>query len=149
MVERIELVLLVSAAGLGAFYLLRALHVRRVGQATDLTGRPSVLYFYGANCAVCPTQGRYLDQVAADWDGRVRIVAIDAENEPETARRYAVLSLPTTILLDGRGQARQVNYGLVGAAKLNRQIAAVMEAPGSPALAGSGSQMPSQSTAVH
>ena len=63
-----------------------------------------------------------VDQIAAQWGGRLRVDAIDAEGNPETAARYSVFYLPTTILVDNDGRVRQVNYGFADANKLDRQI---------------------------
>jgi hypothetical protein len=60
--------------------------------------------------------------LAAQWEGRLRIEHIDAEREPGMAARFSVFTLPTTILIDGDGHVRQVNYGLADARKLGRQL---------------------------
>ncbi len=131
MIERAALLLLFAAAGVAAYYLLRTAHMRRMtaafqvgpaGEPAAAGGVPTLLYFRADSCAVCPTQSRYLDQVAESWGGRVAIQRIDAERETELASRYAVFSLPTTILVDAAGQVRQVNYGLTDAGKLSRQL---------------------------
>lgn len=129
MIERIAIVLLLSVASVAAFYALRAAHVwrMRTGGARIGAAAPTLLYFRGDHCAVCPTQERAINQAAAEWDGRVRIEHIDAENDPDTAARYSVFTLPTTIWLDRQGQARQVNYGLADAHKLARQAAEYAE----------------------
>ena len=120
MLERLTLVLVLAAAGVAAYALLRQLHMRRI-QSTA-AGRPALLYFRSDTCAVCPAQGRYVDDLAAQWSD-VTIERIDATRDPETAARYRVFSLPTTVLVDGRGQVRHVNYGLTDAHKLGRQLA--------------------------
>ena len=38
-----------------------------------------------------------------------------------------MFSLPTTVLVDGRGQVRHVNYGLTDAHKLGRQLAQLVD----------------------
>ena len=88
--------------------------------------KPTLLYFRSDSCAVCPTQGRYVDQLAAQW-ADLTIERIDAERDPDTAARYRVFSLPTTVLIDGRGQVRHVNYGLTDVHKLGRQLARLQE----------------------
>ena len=120
MLERLALVLVLAAAGVTVYALLRQLHLRRM-PAVAAAG-PTLLYFRGDSCAVCPTQGRYVDQLAAQW-ADLTIERIDAERDPDTAARYRVFSLPTTVLIDGRGQVRHVNYGLTDAHKLGRQLA--------------------------
>jgi len=126
MLERLALVLVLTATTFGAYYLFRQLHMRRM-QPAAAAGRPTLLYFRADHCAVCPTQGRFIDQLATQWDGRVAIERIDAERDPETAARYRVLTLPTTVLVDADGRVRHVNYGLTDAQKLGRQLAAILE----------------------
>jgi thioredoxin-like negative regulator of GroEL len=125
MVERLFVVLLLSVVAVGVFQGARLAHLRRIRRSAGGNGRelPTLLYFHSDNCAACPTQGRMLDQLLTTWNGRLAIEYIDAERKPEEANRYAVFSLPTTILIDTTGQVRQVNYGLTNAAKLERQLA--------------------------
>ena len=118
MLERLALVLVLAAAGVAAYALLRQLHLRRM--PTVATVKPTLLYFRADHCAACPTQSRYVDQLAAQWDGHIE--RIDAERDPATAARYRVFTLPTTVLIDGGGQVRHVNYGLTDAHKLGRQV---------------------------
>ena len=124
MLERLALVLVLAAAGVAAYALLRQLHLRQMPAVAAV--EPTLLYFRSDSCAVCPTQGRYVDQLAAQW-ADLTIERIDAERDPETAARYRVFSLPTTVLIDGRGQVRHVNYGLTDAHKLGRQLAQLQE----------------------
>ncbi len=123
MLDRLALVLVLAAAGVAAYALFRQLHMRRM-QPAAAAGRPTLLYFRSDSCAVCPTQGRYVDQLAAQW-AELTIERIDAERDPDTAARYRVFSLPTTVLIDGRGQVQHVNYGLTDAHKLGRQLASL------------------------
>lgn len=123
MIERIMLVMLLTVVAVGGYYALRTLHIRRMRpEVVDTEGQPALLYFRGESCAVCPTQSRVVDQLAEQWHDRLRIERIDAEREPERTAQYRVFSLPTTILVDGHGQVRHVNYGLADAHKLARQI---------------------------
>ncbi|MFO7661382.1 MAG: thioredoxin family protein [Chloroflexota bacterium] len=126
MIERIVIVALLTVAFVAAYYAIRALHLRRINLDPKHTSTlPTLLYFRADTCAVCPTQGRIIEQLVAQWDGRVCVETVDAEREPEVAARYWVFSLPTTIWLDGDGQVQNINYGLADARKLNRQLTAV------------------------
>jgi thiol-disulfide isomerase/thioredoxin len=128
-IERLAILLAVSLAAAGAYYALRALHTSRIRPRLPEGGLPALLYFRSDMCAACPTQGRAIDQLSAQWDGQLRVERIDAEREPETAARYGVFTLPTTIWLDGRGHVRQINYGLTRADKLGQQAATLIERP--------------------
>jgi thioredoxin 1 len=125
MVERLTLILALSVAAMGAYYLFRQLHVRRMATA-PAAGRPTLLYFRADHCATCPTQARFVDHLAAQWGEGLRVERVDAERDPATAARYRVFTLPTTILIDGEGHVRQVNYGLADAQKLDRQVTALV-----------------------
>lgn len=125
MIERVALLLILSLAAMIACYLLRAIHMRRIrafAPHPTAADTPALLYFRADSCAVCPAQGRIIDQLGAHWHGHVRMEIIDAEREPETAACYHVFTLPTTILHDADGRVRQVNYGLTDERKLNRQL---------------------------
>jgi len=125
MIERVILLLALSLAAAAAYYLLRAIHVRRMRPTTPYpaaVSTPALLYFRADSCAVCPAQGRIIDQLGAHWHDRVRVETIDAQHEPEMAALYRVFTLPTTILRDSDGRVRQVNYGLTDERKLSRQL---------------------------
>ena len=126
MIERLALLLALGLAAAGAYHLLRQLHVRRM-VAAPAAGRPALLYFHADHCPACPAQGRYVDQTAAQWGERLLVQRIDAAADPETAARYRVFTLPTTVLVDGGGQVCAVNYGLTDAHKLGRQVAGMVE----------------------
>lgn len=129
MLERILLVIALSAALAAGFYVLRYWHVRRMPPVHAGVTSPTLLYFRGDHCAICPTQERIIDQLRAAWEGDLPVERIDAERDPETAARYNVFSLPTTIWLDGEGHVRKVNYGLADAAKLGRQASELVTRP--------------------
>ncbi len=126
MIERVALVALLAGAAVAAYYLFRMIHMRRMQPAAP-TGIPTLLYFRSDTCAVCPTQGRFVDEVAATWNGRLRVQTIDAALETELTSQFQVFTLPTTILLDEQGHVSAVNYGLTDSGKLTRQLHGVAE----------------------
>jgi hypothetical protein len=50
------------------------------------------------------------------------VIEIDATARPDLAKTWGVMSVPTTFLLDARGQARYVNNGVTRAEKLMEQL---------------------------
>ncbi|HYY54020.1 MAG TPA: thioredoxin family protein [Candidatus Dormibacteraeota bacterium] len=86
------------------------------------TGRLTILYFHGDRCSDCVVQERELDVILT---ARPEI-AIRADHAPSAlSRRFGVLTVPTTVVLDGAGRARAVNYGLTARDVLERQLGEV------------------------
>jgi thioredoxin-like negative regulator of GroEL len=86
-------------------------------------GEPAILFFSGATCTVCHTAQRpALERLAPELDGRVTVREVDVAEEPALARRFKVMSLPTTVVLDGEGRARAVNAGFASAQVLRGQL---------------------------
>ncbi len=84
---------------------------------------PSVLYFTGEACTICHTAQRpALRALAASIDPGIEIREIDIAVDPELARRYRVMSLPTTIVLDAEGQVTEINVGFATGEILRRQL---------------------------
>lgn len=63
--------------------------------ASDL---PILVEFTAAWCPPCRMVAPVLAQVAAEQEGRLRIVSIDVDHNPESQAAYGVLSMPTMIL---------------------------------------------------
>jgi thioredoxin 1 len=73
--------------------------------ASDL---PVLVEFTAAWCAPCRMIAPVLDQIAGDEAGRLSIVSLDVDANPETTRRYAVMSMPTLALFVGGAVVSQV-----------------------------------------
>lgn len=125
--ERLLIILILGLVGTGAFTAVKHVHVQRLNRRRPdqaATGQPTLLYFRSETCAVCPTQARYLEQVMGDeaGNGRVTLHTINVDREPDRAKQYGVMTLPTTMLLDSAGQVREINYGLTPPHKLRQQL---------------------------
>jgi thiol-disulfide isomerase/thioredoxin len=84
---------------------------------------PVLVYFTTPGCAPCKTvQKPAIEQVKNMLANGLEVVEIDAAEQPEVARRWGVVSVPTTFVLDAHGQARYVNNGVARAEKLFKQL---------------------------
>lgn len=72
--------------------------------------RPVVVDFGAPRCPPCDAAAAVLEGLAADWGDAVSLVRMDIEQNPDTAFRFAVLSVPTAILFEG-GEARSTVVG--------------------------------------
>ena len=88
-----------------------------------LPNKPVIVYFTTPDCVPCKTVQRpAINQVSKLLGERLQVVEVDATERPDLAKTWGVLSVPTTFLLDARGQARYVNNGVTRAEKLMEQI---------------------------
>jgi hypothetical protein len=125
MIERLIITLLLVAAGSGAYLALARRHSQSVSRLAP-PGGPALLYFRGDHCAACSAQGRYLEQLMAQWPGRITLEIINAEADVERAAGHSVFTLPTTMVVDRSGAVRHINYGLADAGKLGRQLESLL-----------------------
>jgi thiol-disulfide isomerase/thioredoxin len=78
---------------------------------------PTIVHFSAPWCGPCDRVRRVVDQVCEDMDD-VAHLEIDLDANPATARRFSVLSLPTTLIFDVDGRQRYRASGVPKAADL-------------------------------
>jgi thiol-disulfide isomerase/thioredoxin len=82
---------------------------------------PTVVHFSAPWCGPCDRVRRVVDQVCDDL-GDVAHVEIDLDTNPVAARRFSVLSLPTTLIFDADGRQRYRASGVPKAADLRSAL---------------------------
>ena len=89
-----------------------------------------ILAFSSDDCAQCHRlQTPALRRVLEARGDAVTVVDVDAPSAPDLTKRYNVLTVPTTVVLDATGRARAVNYGFAHVQKLLDQVDAILSAP--------------------
>jgi thiol-disulfide isomerase/thioredoxin len=118
----------IIVVGMGVYWLVtQHLLTRARNNVFSLFSRfpnkPVLVYFTTPTCAPCKTiQRPAIDQIARLLGEKLHVVEIDATERPDLAKTWGVMSVPTTFLLDSRGEARYVNNGVARAEKLMEQI---------------------------
>ncbi|HLO32516.1 MAG TPA: thioredoxin family protein [Anaerolineales bacterium] len=88
-----------------------------------LPDKPVLVYFTTPDCAPCKTVQRpAIDRVSNILGEKLQVIEIDATQRPDLAKTWGVMSVPTTFVIDERGEARYVNNGVARAEKLLEQI---------------------------
>jgi thioredoxin 1 len=79
---------------------------------------PVLVDFSATWCGPCKKLEPLVKEIATDYAGRLKVVKIDVDKAPNIAAKYAVMSVPTLVLING-GQVKDQMIGLVP----KRQIA--------------------------
>lgn len=89
----------------------------------QLPNKPVLVYFTTPDCAPCKTVQRpAIERVTKILGEKLEVIEINAYEQPDLAKTWGVMSVPTTFVLDARGEARYVNNGVARAEKLLEQI---------------------------
>jgi len=65
---------------------------------------PAIVDFYADWCAPCRMLAPILDELAKEYEGRIRIYKVDTDKEKELARVFNIRSLPTLLFIPAEGQ---------------------------------------------
>jgi thioredoxin 1 len=88
---------------------------------------PVIVEFGAPWCRPCKAIEPALTEIAAESDGRVRLVKLDIDTNLGTPSRYDVLSIPTVILF-ANGEPCETLIGPHGKSRYARTFAPYLEA---------------------
>jgi len=60
---------------------------------------PVLVDFSATWCGPCKKLEPIVHEIAGDYEGRLKVVKVDVDNAPSTAARFAVMSVPTVLLV--------------------------------------------------
>lgn len=61
---------------------------------------PVLVDFYATWCPPCRALGPILDRLAAEFEGKIKFVKVNSDEEPGLATEFEVTGLPTLVFVD-------------------------------------------------
>jgi thioredoxin 1 len=89
------------------------------------SNEPVVVDFWAEWCGPCKMIAPALEEIAGTLNGKVKIVKLNVDENPATASKYGIMSIPTLMLFkNGELASRQI--GAAPKAKLEQWITAAV-----------------------
>lgn len=73
---------------------------------------PVLVDFFAEWCGPCKMAAPVLDELAGEYEGKVKIVKMDVDQNPQTPGKYGVMSIPTVVMVNKKDEVdRKVGFG--------------------------------------
>lgn len=82
---------------------------------------PVVVDFWAPWCGPCKMIAPTLEKLAAEYDGKVTIVKVNTDENPEWAIRYGVQGIPTLLFIN-QGQIKDRQVGAAPALAIKSRV---------------------------
>jgi thioredoxin len=104
-----------------------------VGKVSDATfesevlkaSEPVVVDFWAEWCGPCRMIAPALEEIAGTMAGRIKVVKLNVDENPGTATKYGIMSIPTLMIFKN-GQLASRQIGAVPKQKLEQWITAAV-----------------------
>ena len=69
---------------------------------------PVFVDFWAEWCAPCRAMGPYVDKLAQEFQGKLKVLKINTQDNPEVPSRYGITAIPTFLVIKNGEVAKQI-----------------------------------------
>lgn len=63
--------------------------------------KPVLVDFWAEWCGPCHMQAPIIEEVAKEFEGKAKVGKLEVDENPATAQKYGIMSIPTTVVFKG------------------------------------------------
>lgn len=71
--------------------------------------KPVLIDFYATWCGPCKMLAPIIEELAPKYEGKVKIVKLDVDENPDTAGQFSVQSIPTLVFIKNGKELERLN----------------------------------------
>jgi thioredoxin 1 len=69
---------------------------------------PVLVDFWAEWCGPCRAMGPYVDKLAEEFDGKLKVVKLNTQDNNEVPARYGIILIPTFLIIKNGEVAQQI-----------------------------------------